>query len=843
MDRSIEAPGPGVDNADAVGRAHVNLLMLIYCASGICSLIDEVVWVRLLKLTLGNTVYASSIVVSVFMGGLALGALVMGRWADRVGGRLRLYALLELLVTISALSLPWALTQADGVYRWFYRTYQPSPAHLLSVQVIVSAALLLVPTMLMGSTLPLLGRHVTALQQQAGHLVGRLYTINMLGAAAGCFLAGYFLIRLFGVMGTLYIAAGLNLLVASGGYLLSRRCMTPRQARPETPAPATSDTILPPAAPARAYLLMVAFFMSGLISIGYELIWMRSLVYRLGNLVWVFSSVLTAYLIGNVIGAGIGSRLAKRLSRPDLGFAVTLSILGLLGMLYVPMLTSWPTTRLYTQVLSLFVLVFSMIDSFDQTVAPLVYCLFLFLAPAITMGIGFPLALQAWSNHVPKVGRSTGTVYGINTIGAVLGGLVTGFVLIPYLGVQLSITCLGLAGIWIGGIMWQLFLPARGLRDRLAALSPAVLLTIVAAAIPADLFHRHVARKLADTRLLFVKEGVTTTVSVHESLAGEDYGTLLLATSGEAVAGEGFTSQKLTGHLGTLLHPRVERVLTVGFGCGETTACLAKHDVREIDCVELAPELVQAALQFFGHVNLGPQLDEKVRMIYMDGKNYLHLTGRRYDLIVNDSNGPTNFAESASLYTGEYFQSALDHLNPQGLFLAWVQLNRMPASCLDSILGTAVEVFPHVTVWYPVTQMLSSFLYIVGSREEQLFSAKHMEDELKKEAVRSSAARVELRSTRDVLNCYIGDENDIRRYLKDFHINSDYTPYVEFNIDVEFIDFQQTWSILAAMREDSVLDHIDLGGFTQHERDRWLLEFRSLYGIWTHRLNRGIESP
>ena len=229
-------------------RASVNWIMLIYFASGACSLIDEVVWVRLLKLTLGNTVYATSIVVSVFMGGLALGALIMGRYSDRVRQRLRLYAILETLVTISALSLPWALKLADTIYIWFYRTYHPTHPQLLLVQVIISAAILLVPSMLMGSTLPLLGRFVTALERQAGHLVGKLYALNTLGAAAGCFLAGFVLIRAAGVMGALYTAAALNLLVAFGGWFLSRFSDTTSGEQPEA-TEAQGPAVLTPKTP------------------------------------------------------------------------------------------------------------------------------------------------------------------------------------------------------------------------------------------------------------------------------------------------------------------------------------------------------------------------------------------------------------------------------------------------------------------------------------------------------------------------------------------------------------------------------------------------------------------
>src|SRR5271157_2921069 len=204
-------------------EASVRWVMLIFFCSGMCSLVDEVVWFRLIKLTLGNTVYASSVVVSVFMGGLALGALVMARRADRVARPLRLYALLEMGVASVTVALPVALGAADGVYRFLFVRLQSSPQATLIVQVLVSSAILLVPTMLMGSTLPLLGRFVTTLQDQIGSRVGRLYAINTLGAAAGCFLAGFVLMRTIGVIPTLYVAAFVNVLVALAGWLLSRR--------------------------------------------------------------------------------------------------------------------------------------------------------------------------------------------------------------------------------------------------------------------------------------------------------------------------------------------------------------------------------------------------------------------------------------------------------------------------------------------------------------------------------------------------------------------------------------------------------------------------------------------
>jgi len=808
-------------------RAGVNWIMLIYFASGACSLIDEVVWVRLLKLTLGNTVYATSIVVSVFMGGLALGAVIMARYSDRITRRLRLYALLETLVTISALSLPWLLKIADPVYVWFFRAFHPAHWQLLLVQVIISAAILLVPSMLMGSTLPLLGRFVTSLEKEAGHLVGRLYALNTLGAAVGCFLAGFALIRAFGVMGTLYLAALLNLLVAFGGWFLSRFSAVSDEPAPARPAAIRVPVPAGRTADGKFYLLVVAFFLSGLISIGYELLWMRSIVHLLGGFTYVFSAVLTVYLLGNVIGAAIGSKLAKRLTVPASAFAVTLVLLGLYGVFYLPLLISWMVeTKAIGNTLAV---IYSHIPASFYTINPMVHSLVLFLLPSIIMGTGFPIALQAWTNHMHKVGRSTGTAYAANTIGAVAGGLVTGFVLIPLLGLQVSITILGLAGVWIAAIMWFVFKGPPKILIRWALAAVAVFLTIVTLRTPTNLFHVVVQINpvIPNWDLLAVAEGVTTTVSVHSS---PREGWLQLRSSGQDIAGDSYAArgdQKILGHFGVLLNRGTERVLSVGFGSGETTACLAQHDLQKVDCVEIAPEVVRVALQFFRHLNLGDRLNEEVNMIYMDAKNYIHLTDKKYDLIINDSIHPRDFAENASLYTKEYFESARKHLSENGAIMSWLPTYDMPASAFASIIATVMEVFPHVTMWFPTVNP-APLVLLIGSQKQQYYSPEYIDKEILKEKAAETLASINVRNSVDVLSCYVADEEGLRQVIKGVPINSDYRPFVEFNTDARIPQSQIFARFVMSVTDDSLYRHIDWSGLSDAQKQQWLQDYELL---------------
>ncbi|HUI93823.1 MAG TPA: fused MFS/spermidine synthase [Chitinivibrionales bacterium] len=792
-------------------------VMAIFFCSGVCSLIDEVVWVRLIKLTLGNTVYASSVVVSVFMGGLALGALAMARWADRVARPLRLYALLEIVVALVTAVLPAALAAADGAYRLLFVPLQASPHLLIAMQVIVSSAILLVPTVLMGSTLPLLGRYVTALQERIGSSVGGLYAINTLGAVTGCFLAGFVLMRAIGVIPTLYAAAGLNVLVALAGWQLSGRSAALLRAA----APAVSEKSIPPTAGAARWLLGSLFFASGCISIGYELIWMRSIVIPLGGFTYVFSAVLTIYLLGNVLGVWIGTFLSRRVRNPAFGTALCLSLLGACGIFFVPWLVEW-LKRLFDLSNGALLPVMQNIAGW-VLVRPLLYCLVLFLPAAMIMGMGFPLALQAWNSRTRGAGNTTGSVYGINTIGAICGGIVTGFVLIPLLGAQWSVVGLGLLGVVLGAAATQAFFTPRNiaLRTVYAMLALAVVAAVVL--VPSNLFVKRIVA-IPGLQTVAVREGVTATVSV--TLRPQD-GAMELTSDGVRVAGDDIhrSAQQCLGNMGVLLHPDARRVLSVGFGSGETVKCLSRYHLRKIDCVEIAPELIDLACKYFRHINLGDWKDSSLSIISMDAFNYMHVTNRTYDVIINDANLPSHSA-CAPLFTKEHFLNCANRLNPRGLFFTKLPLADISESSFNSILGTFLEAFPQVTLWFPVTRPYI-FFYLIGSRQEMLFSPENIDRMLAADTVRAASGFLRFHSSHDVLSCYIADRNDLSRYLKAYHRNASNTPYIEFNVDQKALPLRPFFKQLtAAVRSASLYNHIDWGGFSDEQKSRWLADQR-----------------
>jgi len=817
-------------------KSVISILVLIYFVSGACSLIDEVVWARLLKLSIGNTVYASSVVVSVFMGGLAIGAWLMGRWGGRIKRPLPVYAGIELLITVLVLLSPKAIGVMDAFYRWLWQTAHPSHAVLIVVQTVLSALVLLCPTILMGSTLPLLARVVAKVKAEAGSLVGRLYALNTLGAALGCFLAGFVLIRSVGVMETLYIAGFMNLGVALSAYLL-HRLSGELQTIPAVPEPVErvpEPPMVMPSGSGRLTFLAVGFFFSGLACIAYELMWMRSIVHSMGAFTYVFSAVLTVYLIGNVMGTAIASAVVRTSRNPGAVYAGVFLVLGLCGVLYIPWLhlcnfyiLPWASDRLRESLIAGWIP--------WRMMRPMIQSVILFLGPSLVMGFGFPFMVQAWVQHVHHVGRTVGFAYSMNTLGAVLGGLVTGFVGIPLLGLQRAVIVTGLSVMWISAVMWwALVQPARHrMLTRSVLPLAALFVTFHVAWIPRDLFNRSVAlsSRRESFKVIDVKTGINTTVSIHRDTREGD---TFLYTSGRMVAGTspGYRGdQKMLGHFPALLNQYADSVLSVGFGTGESTACLSKHGIARNDCAEIAPEVVDLSLKYFKDLNLGDEHTKRVNIIYMDARNYLHLTEQRYDVIVNDCTSIRGFAENSSLYTREYFECAKKHLNPHGLFMSWIDTYSTEGQhVVDTLLGTVMDVFPHVTLWYMMPEP-APFFVIVGSVQPQTFSIRHIQQELDKPAVRESLAKISMVTSQDVMSCYIADERDIRRYLKDYTVNTDDRPFIEFCTEDKAAGRQVQRRFYEVVRSGSVLDHMDWTGLETAEQTHWLEAFARLRKI------------
>ncbi|MFC1462913.1 spermidine synthase [Verrucomicrobiota bacterium] len=477
-----------------------------------------------------------------------------------------------------------------------------------------------------------------------------------------------------------------------------------------------------------------------------------------------------------------------------------------------------------------------------ETTYPLIISLVFFLFPSVVIGMSFPIVLAAWQARAQSVGRSTGGVYAVGTFGSVIGGLAAGFLLIPWLGVQRGMTLTG-AVIALVGVAMLAF--RRGYWKIVSGVS-AVATVVIILLVPGDLFERYLVARLKShykaIEVLHIKEGITTTATIHtqnqtmwtvplsadklvQRSVPTEGPTRHIAVSGLHVASDepGQSAwQKFHGHSAMLLHGNAKRAVCVGYGSGESLACMARHQPEVLECVEISPEAVEASLKFFPHINLGTEQDKRARIIIADGRNYLHLTDERYDVIMSDPINPTT-GENGSLYSLEFFQSAREHLEPGGLFLFWLPLH-LPRNVLESILATAMEAYPYITVWtVPIAG--GTFVQVVCSAEPQKYWPLGIDRKiLANPRVRSDLERIGIPDSAALLAHYRGDERDIRQILQSPVVNTDDRPLVEFSTQRAMFKVTAPFilELLGCARENSLLDHIHWQGASAQQRDAWL---------------------
>ena len=432
MSRRIRtaAPARGDRRQQPQRRATPIAPLICFLASGTSGLVYQVVWMRELTLVFGATTLAVSTVLAVFMGGLAFGSLTGGRWADRAKRPLRLYAWLELAIGLYGLAIPFLFSLLPTIYQPLWRTAGLSFFTLSLVRFVLAGLVLAIPTVLMGATLPVLSRVVARRAEAVGRDVGMLYTVNTVGAVIGASLAGLFLIPSIGMAGTTAVAAILNLVAGAVAYAMDRRqTLEPEVASDGAVEAPRSQVLTRPASIA----LFAAFGVSGIAALVYEVAWTRALSLVLGSSVYAFTIMLTTFLVGLALGAGLGAWLADRVRRPLLVLSIVEGAVGISAFAGLFLIRELPYVFLVLH------------RQFEASPAALLLgtrllvAALVMLVPTTLLGAVFPLAVRAAAGRVNAIGRTVGALYSVNTLGAIAGAFASGFLLIPWLGVEGSL--------------------------------------------------------------------------------------------------------------------------------------------------------------------------------------------------------------------------------------------------------------------------------------------------------------------------------------------------------------------------------------------------------------------
>ncbi|MGA1791823.1 MAG: fused MFS/spermidine synthase [bacterium] len=774
------------------------LVLFFFFLSGALGLIYEILWARLLRLVMGNTIFSITTVLCAFMGGLALGSFLGGRIIDRRNDPLRIFALLEGAIGIYSLFLPLFISATEILYRPIYQNYHTSFYFLSLIRFLLSGILLLLPTTLMGATLPVLTKFFVRASDRIGWTLGKLYGINTFGAVLGSFSAGFLLIPAWGVNRTIFFAAFISLFICLCVYLFHRQ-LYPLH---EEPAGAKNRIeeekrqTMPSSADSEVFsqgflrMLLIGYGLSGFAALIYEIAWTRILVLMIGSSVYAFSLMLTAFISGLGLGSIVFSRFIDRRKDLILLLAVIEMIIGFSALAVVPLFGYLPLFMVRI------ILGFSHSFWLLQLVEfGLIFLLM--LIPTIMMGAAFPLASRIYTRTVSMVGSSVGSVYAANTLGSILGSFIGAFVLIPFLGIQKSILAAVLINIIVG--CGFLFLSQTLNRFRKVAITAVI---IILTAVIVSLFpgwnvklissgayinavelNQSAARSsttlqnvMKRTKILYHKEGISTTVTVKEDAVGNRY--FFVDGKCDASSLTDMPNQELLAHIPLLLHPDPLSVLVIGLASGVTLGSAGLYPVEHLDCVEISPE-VEEASHYFDHINYNILADPRVELIIEDGRNHLALTDRRYDVILSQPSNPW-IAGISDLFTREYFQLCRKRLKPKGVTCVWFNAYHIEHEIFRNIIHTFHSIFPFFTIW---ESSRGTDYLLIGSEEMVTLDYSALLSRLRDEGIAHDLRRIDIKDASELLAHFVMDENGVEDYLKGrgIRLHTDDNALVEFS--------------------------------------------------------------
>lgn len=754
-------------NRGVPSPSRLPVMLLLFIGSGCAALIYEIVWFQVLQLVIGASAISLAVLLGTFMGGMCAGSLLLPRYVSPAEHPLRVYAKLEAMIGVAGALL---IVLMPLVGRLYTAVDGGGPTSIV-LRAVVSAVLLLPPTMLMGATLPAISRCVKATPSGFAWL-GFFYGGNIFGAVIGCLAAGFYLLRVYDLTTASLTAVALNAIVASAGFVLSKRA--PHAASSDAGAQ-RAGAVFKDATPWAPRGVYVAIALSGFTALGAEVVWTRLLSLLFGATTYAFSVILAVFLIGLGIGSAIGSAIARNTAnaRAALGcvqllLAFTTAYGAWMAAQQIPY---WPV---------------------DPSLAPSAWfnfqldfarSLFTMLPGALLWGASFPLAVAAAARPGDDAGATVGRVYAANTMGAIGGALLISLMFAPLMGAHGAQRLLVILSAVSAAIVLAPFFrrswdagEARGFLLVLP-LAGAVGATAIVRPAPAGLVAwGRLLPWQGEPNALYVGEGVNSSIAVTK----EANGWRNFHVSGKVEAStepQDMRLQRLLGHLTALMHESPKSALVIGFGAGVTAGAVSIHPTLErmVIC-ELEPLIPKVVSRYFSDVNYGVAADPKVRIVVDDARHYVLTTRDKFDLITSDPIHPW-VKGAATLYTKEYFEHVKARLHPGGVVTQWVPLYESTYDAVRSEIATFLQVFPNGTIWRNDNVNGRGYdVVLVGRLQETPIDVDAWQAKIDSPAyalVRASLAEVGYSTIPDVLQTYSGRGKDLSPWIAGAEINTD----------------------------------------------------------------------
>ncbi len=741
----------------------------LFFLSGFVSLVFQIVWMKMLVLIFGNTIWAVTTLLTAFMAGLALGSWIFGRIADQVGSPLRLYGIIEALIGVMALFTIFIFGNLDILYRPLYNLFGGDNFLMGIIKFLLAFLILVIPTALMGGTLPLLARQFTEKVKNAGTSIGSLYMINTFGAVAGTLVCAFLFIPAFGIKMSIVVGALINFLILLVILSLTRDSSAKIKIKGLFKIDLKGFK--------HNYVLWI-FFGCGFAALAYEVFWSRILVLHIGSSVYAYAIMLGIYLMGIALGSGLMSYFLPKIKNPGLAFGIVQFLIAIDIMIQLKQFGTLAfTITNMGNVMG--------VESYPSFIGSLIMSTAqVILIPTLLFGASFPLAVKLFVNARKNIGAETGTLYAFNTVGTIFGSFLAGFFFLPLMGVQKSIAVMGLLNIFLG-----FFLLYKHAKSKLNIILATLVLVMVFVSFNLFLVKKDEVLLTAgvfttqpgsEVEILNFSEDIYATVSVEERT--DVRGTWKsLSLNGVNVAGtscELFTIQKMQGHLPLMLHDNPESVLHIGFGSGGTAWAVSRYPVKEIVIAEISKSIIEKSSKYFKDVNHGVLEDERVKVHYTDGRNFVLATDRKFDVILSDSIHP-RFSGNGSLYTYDYYKLLKERLKPGGVVSQWLPYYSVTPENFKMIIKSFYEVFPNTSVWY-VNSTFNDYVIVIGKLGDGKFDFNSMREKLMIPEVKADLAEIDTDNVFKVLDYFLFANDKVKEFCGDVRLHTDDNIAVEY---------------------------------------------------------------
>jgi spermidine synthase len=766
-------------------------VLALFFFSGATGLVYEVLWSKYLSLLLGSTVQAQTIVLAAFMGGLALGNRLFGKRADLLRRPVSTYGILEAIIGFWGFFFEQLYFGADKIFVAIGSGMLGTP-WLFFLKVILSAGLLLPPTILMGGTLPLLAAWLENREgsdiKGAAKNIGLFYAINSLGAVIGSGLAGFYLVMNLGLLVSLQMTALVNVLVGLAALAIGKSEEPLRIATERiTPATGPPETPLVQEIPSQApegvmHWLKWLVAITGGVSMGLEVLASRSIGMIVGASLQAFAIVLIAFIFGISLGSIIISSSRQVMRRPKEMIYGLIAGAGVLVALYVLCIEYW--VLLYSQTR------FGLASNhtgflLHQIMAGIISVIVLGL-PAALLGAVLPLCMRLAATEGGMVGEKVGRLLTWNTLGAVVGVLITGFIFMPVFGLRAGFSIIAL--LLLGGIAFV----ARQTSERFAqlAIGVTVCLAVLLFATGEDwqkivgsgafrlrtqaVTRESIRLRKKDTRMLFYKDGPDATVGVESALVSTSQ--LLLKINGKTDASTqgDLSTQFLLAHLPMMMRPESKEIFVFGFGSGITAGAFLGHPVDRITIAENCGPVLEAADQF-ARWNHGVKTNSHTRIVKEDARTVLKLSDTKYDLIVSEPSNPW-VAGVGSVFSEEFYEIAADRLKDGGIMAQWFHIYEMSDPIVFLVLRTFAQVFPFVEIWDTQT----GDIILLGSKRPWISNPATWQTVFEREQPRADLAQLEIKTAVQVWARQIASQRTAFAIPGEGPIQTDEFPILEY---------------------------------------------------------------